>query len=65
VGVNGQLEETEVLSLPPVENSGSVYLFAREFVPRLTGRLGYSLRVSPNHCDDPLTRPCNALMKWN
>ena len=35
---------------------GSVVLFEREFVPYETGRLGYSLRVSPNHYDDPLTR---------
>jgi hypothetical protein len=29
-----------------------------------TGRLGYSVRVTPNHCDDPLNRPCNAPLKW-
>ncbi|HLX46084.1 MAG TPA: hypothetical protein VKR43_21715, partial [Bryobacteraceae bacterium] len=64
VGVSGELEETQVLTLSPVEQRGSVYMFGRDFAPPTTGRLGYSLRVSPNHCDDPLNRPCNALMKW-
>jgi len=39
-------------------------MFGRDFAPFTTGRLGYALRVSPNHCDDPLNRPCNALLKW-
>jgi starch phosphorylase len=64
VGTTGQLEETQVLTLPPVEQNGTVVVFAREFVPHQTGRLGYSLRVSPNHYDDPLTRSCNSLLKW-
>ncbi len=25
---------------------------------------GIRVRVSPNHFDDPLNRPCNALLKW-
>jgi starch phosphorylase len=65
VGVNGNLEETQVMSLPSVEQQGTAYVFLREFVPHQTGRLGYSLRISPNHYDDPLTRPCNALLKWS
>jgi starch phosphorylase len=65
VGANGNLEDTQVMTLPPVEQQGSAYLFAKEFVPHQTGRLGYSLRVSPNHYDDPLTRPCNSLLKWS
>jgi starch phosphorylase len=65
VGVNGNLEETQVMSLPSVEQQGNSYVFLREFVPHQTGRLGYSLRISPNHYDDPLTRPCNALLKWS
>jgi starch phosphorylase len=65
VGVNGNLEETQVMSLPSVEQQGNSYVFQREFVPHQTGRLGYSLRISPNHYDDPLTRPCNALLKWS
>ena len=65
VGANGNLEETQVMSLPPVEQEGDAYVFEKEFVPHQTGRLGYSLRISPNHYDDPLTRPCNALLKWS
>ena len=65
VGANGNLEDTQVMTLPPVEQQGTAYLFAKEFVPHQTGRLGYSLRVSPNHYDDPLTRPCNSLLKWS
>jgi starch phosphorylase len=65
VGINGNLEETQVMSLPPVQSEGDTYTFQKEFVPHQTGRLGYSLRISPNHYDDPLTRPCNALLKWS
>lgn len=65
VGANGNLEETQVMSLPAVEQQGNAYVFLKEFVPHQTGRLGYSLRISPNHYDDPLTRPCNSLLKWS
>ncbi len=65
IGVNGNLEETQVMTLPAVEQDGSGYVFMKEFVPHQTGRLGYSLRISPNHYDDPLTRPCNSLLKWS
>ncbi|MBZ5608283.1 MAG: alpha-glucan family phosphorylase [Acidobacteriia bacterium] len=65
VGVNGNLEETQVMTLPPVQQEGDAFVFQKEFVPHQTGRLGYSLRVSPNHYDDPLTRPCNAPLKWS
>jgi glycogen phosphorylase len=65
VGVNGNLEETQVMSLPAVQEDGDSYVFEKEFVPHQTGRLGYSLRISPNHYDDPLTRPCNSLLKWS
>ena len=44
--------------------NGSVAIFRKEFLPQQTGRLGYSIRVSPNHYDDPLTRPCYPLLKW-
>jgi starch phosphorylase len=64
VGATGQLEDTEVMMLPPKECNGSVAVFASEIVPRHTGRLGYALRISPNHYDDPLTRPCSSLLKW-
>jgi len=65
VGANGNLEETQVMTLPPVQQEGESYIFEKEFVPHQTGRLGYSLRISPNHYDDPLTRPCNSLLKWS
>ena len=65
VGIGGRLERTEVLTLPPAGQQGAAVVFAREFVPSHTGRLGYCLRISPNHSDDPLTRPCNALLKWS
>ena len=64
VGSEGYLEDTEVLTLPAVEQRGSAYVFAKEFVPHTTGRLGFSLRICSNHYNDPLTRPCNALLKW-
>jgi starch phosphorylase len=64
VGTTGRLEDTSVLVLHPSgENSGK-QIFSREFVPHQTGRLGYTLRVSPNHCDDPLARPCHSPIKW-
>ncbi len=62
---NGNLEETEVMVLPPVEQRDSIGVFGRDIVPERTGRLGYALRVSPNHFDDPLTRPCTSLLKWS
>ncbi len=64
VGVNGQLEDTEVMMLPPVEERGNVVVFAKEIVPQQTGRMGYALRITTNHYGDPMTRPCGALMKW-
>ena len=64
VGASGGLEETEVMVLPAVEQQGAVAVFGKEIVPQRTGRLGYALRVSPNHFDDPLTRPCTSLLKW-
>jgi starch phosphorylase len=65
VAANGELEETQVLTLAPTgTQQESVYMFGRDFAPFTTGRLGYALRVSPNHCDDPLNRPCNAPLKW-
>jgi glycogen phosphorylase len=65
VGAGGQLDDTQVMNLPATGQRGSsVYTFAKEFIPHQTGRLGYSLRVAPNHYDDPLTRPAYALLKW-
>jgi starch phosphorylase len=65
VGVNGNLEDTQVMTLPPVDQRGSVYVFEKQILPAQTGRLGYSLRISPNHYEDPLTRPCNSPLKWS
>jgi starch phosphorylase len=64
IGPEGHLRDTEVLTLPPREQNGSVAVFSKEFVPQLTGRLGFSIRISPNHYEDPLTRPCHSLIKW-
>jgi starch phosphorylase len=65
VDSNGHLEETEVQVLPSIEQQGSVAIFGKDVVPERTGRLGYALRVSPNHYEDPLTRPCGSLLKWS
>ncbi len=64
IGVNGQLQSTYTLPLAPVEERGTSVIFANEFTVQQTGRVGYSVRVSPNHFDNPLTRPCNAFLKW-
>jgi len=65
VDSNGHLEETEVMVLPAVEQQGTIIVFSKDILPERTGRLGYALRVSPNHFDDPLTRPCTSLLKWS
>ena len=65
VSANGHLEETEVMVLPMFEQHGAVTVFGKEILPDRTGRLGYALRVSPNHFDDPLTRPCTNLLRWS
>jgi len=64
IGAGGHLEHSEVLTLPFVEQRDSVYVFAKEILPQQTGRLGYSVRIAPNHYDDPLTRSCDSLLKW-
>ncbi|MGH9583590.1 MAG: alpha-glucan family phosphorylase, partial [Bryobacteraceae bacterium] len=64
IGANGELQETHALALTPVEERGTAVTFANEFTVQRTGRLGYSVRISPNHFDNPLTRPCNAPLKW-
>ncbi len=65
VDANGHLEETEVMVLPSIEQNGTVAVFGKDIVPEWTGRVGYALRVSPNHFDDPLTRPCTSPLKWS
>jgi starch phosphorylase len=64
VGTTGALEDTEVVVLKPKEMNGTVAVYEREVVPDRTGRLGYALRISPNHYEDPLTRPCSSPLKW-
>jgi starch phosphorylase len=64
VGVNGELQDTRALTLRPVEKRGTTVVFSNEFKVQQTGRVGYSVRISPNHFDNPLTRPCNSLLKW-
>jgi starch phosphorylase len=66
IGTSGGLEETEVVVLPnKAMLESDVAVYEREIVPAQTGRLGYALRVSPNHYDDPLTRPVTSLLKWS
>lgn len=65
VGANGGLEATGVFPLPATEQIGSVTVFAADLTPQYTGRLGYALRISPNHFEDPRTRPCTSLLKWS
>ena len=64
VGVNGQLQDTLILPLKPQEEQGTAVTFKSNFTVQQTGRIGYSVRVSPNQFDNPLTRPCNSLLKW-
>jgi len=64
IGAHGDLEEAQVLTLDRLEQQGTVFMFGRTFAPLTTGRLGFSVRVTPNHYADPLNRPCNAPLKW-
>jgi starch phosphorylase len=64
VGSSGALEDTETILLPATEQKGTVAVFSADLTPQQTGRLGYALRISPNHFHDPLTRPCSSLLKW-
>jgi starch phosphorylase len=64
IGATGCLEDAEVIVLKAMGQNGPSTLFSREVTPGHTGRLGYAFRISPNHFEDPLTRPCSTLMKW-
>jgi glycogen phosphorylase len=64
VNSDGALEETSVVTLPYVTRREGREIYGRNFVPHQTGRLGYTLRVCPEHCDDPLTRPVLPHVKW-
>jgi starch phosphorylase len=65
IGAGGNLENTEVISMSGSRLEGEIALFEREIIPEQTGRLGYAIRVSPNHDDNPLTRPVTSLLKWS
>jgi glycogen phosphorylase len=64
VGTNGTLVDTEAAVLTNTGTNGTVATYSRELIPQQTGRLGYALRISPNHFDNPLTRPVPSLIKW-
>ena len=61
----GALGDTEIVSLPPIEQRGAAWAFGCEYAPTQTGRLGCAFRISSNHFDHALTRPTNALLKWS
>ncbi len=64
VDAEGALADTQVLALEPLEEQETRVLFGKDFTPLATGRLGCSVRISPNHYEDPINRPCNAPLKW-
>jgi starch phosphorylase len=64
VNPDGDLYDTTVISLPFLQQQDGRFLFGREFVPHQTGRIGYTLRISPNRSEDPVTRPCYLPVKW-
>jgi starch phosphorylase len=64
VSPDGDLTKTEVVDLKSTASQGTVHTFECSYIPRHTGRLGYALRISPNHYTNPLTRPCNDLIHW-
>ena len=65
IGTGGNLENAEVISMSGSRLDGEMAVFEREIIPEQTGRLGYAIRVSPNHDDNPLTRPVTSLLKWS
>ena len=65
IAADGQLQGTQVSQLQPTETKDGLHVFKRRLVPELMGRLGYAFRVSPNHTEDPLRRPCQGRMKWS
>ena len=65
IGAGGNLENTEVIPMTGARVDGEMAVFEREIIPEQTGRLGYAIRVSPNHDDNPMTRPVTSLLKWS
>jgi starch phosphorylase len=64
IGATGKLENMRIVTLEPVEQAGEAYVFANKHIVQQTGRLGYSVRICQDHFENPLTRPCNPLLKW-
>jgi starch phosphorylase len=64
VTAEGTLENLEVVALAPSPGSSTFHIFEATYAPKQTGRAGMSVRVRPNHSHNPLTRPCESLMKW-
>ena len=64
VGASGGVENGEIIKLPNTKVDGDSATFELEVSPKETGRLGYAVRVSPNHFDDPMTRPVTSMIKW-
>jgi len=64
VGANGELENPEVVLLRANERRGNSWTFSQDYQPNTTGRLGFTVRVSSNHFENPLNRPTNTLLKW-
>ena len=64
IGPTGTLTDTYALPLKPVAEMSDKVVFENQLTLQQTGRLGYSVRISPNHFDNPLTRPCNSRLKW-
>ena len=61
---DGHLVETNIIALQPEGQDGNAVLFSTQYQPAITGRLGYTVRVSPNHHEDPLRRPTHQPVKW-
>ncbi|MEO5922740.1 MAG: alpha-glucan family phosphorylase [Bryobacteraceae bacterium] len=64
VGATGEVEDAEVVLLHSTGRRGLAWVFSQDYQPKTTGRLGLAVRVSSNHFENPLNRPCNTLLKW-
>lgn len=64
IGPGGSLEDPQVVEMPVDRQDGEAAVFVADFVPLQTGRIGCAFRVSPNHFDNPLTRPVASPLKW-
>jgi starch phosphorylase len=64
IDLDGYLRDTTVVMLRPAGENDGHAVFHCEFVPHLTGRLGYAIRVRPNIPHDPLMQACHTPLKW-